>query len=63
MEVVTPDADADRETDDALKSADDAAETAALEAAVPAAKSADDEAMTAALLRINENAARLAFGG
>jgi hypothetical protein len=36
---VTPDADADRETDDVLKSADDAAETAALEAAEPRPRS------------------------
>jgi hypothetical protein len=63
MEIVTPDADADRETDEGLKSADVAAGAAADKAAAPAAKSADDDATRAALLSINENAARLAFGG
>jgi len=62
MEVVLPDADAARETDDVLKSADDAAGVAA-KAATPAVKSADDEAAEIrARLSISENAARLAFG-
>jgi phage head maturation protease len=62
MEVVLPDADAARETDDVLKSADEAAGVAA-KAATPAAKSADDEAAEIrARLSISENAARLAFG-
>jgi HK97 family phage prohead protease len=56
-EVITPDADADRE-----KSADDTADTAAL-AAEPTVKSTDDEAVEAALLSLQENAAQLAFGG
>lgn len=62
MEIVLPDADAARETDDVLKSADEAAGAAA-KAAAPAAKSADDEAAEIrARLSISENAARLAFG-
>jgi hypothetical protein len=62
-EVITPDADADRETADASKSADITAGAAAEQAAAPTVKSADDEARDAALLSITENAARLAFGG
>lgn len=63
MEVVLPDADADRETDDALKSAASAAESAALEAADPAAKAADVELAEArARLSVIENAAHFAFG-
>ena len=62
MEVVTPDADADREADETLKSADVTAEPAADQAADSAVKSADTEA-AAALARIAENAAQLAFGG
>jgi HK97 family phage prohead protease len=62
MEVVLPDADAARETDDVLKSADEAAGVAA-KAATPAVKSADDQdAEILARFRISENAARLAFG-
>ena len=62
-EVVVPDADADREEADSLKSADNAAEAAAVEAAAPAVKSADEAEIKAALLSITENAAHFAFGG
>ena len=61
MEVVLPDADADRETDDVLKSADDAAGVAA-KAAAPAAKSADEDELIRIRQHVSENAARLAFG-
>ena len=63
MEVVVPDADASRETDDVLKSTDDATGKATAEAAAdPAAKSADEDVEFRARLSISENAARLAFG-
>jgi hypothetical protein len=62
MEIVTPDADADRETEDQLKSADTAADTAA-EAAESTAKSTDDREAAEALARAIENAAHFAFGG
>jgi hypothetical protein len=63
METVVPDADADREADDALKSAVDAADPAA-QAAGSAADTADiktpNEVLTAMLE--NRHAARFAFG-
>lgn len=61
MEIVTPDADADRETEDELKSATDAADAAA-KAAASAAEVADVDTFATRQV-INENAARFAFGG
>jgi hypothetical protein len=57
---VPTDADAPEATP--AESADESADTAA-EAAEPTEESTDEKAMRDALLRINENAARLAFGG
>lgn len=69
MEIVTPDADADRETGDALKShqvsdrsADQAAEAAATKAAAPAAKSADEGSVMSARVALVEQEALLQFG-
>ena len=63
MEIVTPDADANRETDDVPKSTDTATGKAtAPAAAIPAAKSADpSDAEIRFRMSINENAARFAF--
>lgn len=61
MEVVTPDPDADREPDAALKSATAAAEAAAPGAAAEAAVVADSEELKA-LLSVTEHATRLLFG-
>lgn len=65
LEIVTPDADADREYDETLKSASDAADPAA-PAAGSAAEDADAVSKTPddvqARLRVTENAARFAFG-
>lgn len=61
MEVVQPDADAARDSDDSLKSASDAAGDADRKSASPAAEDADQ--IRAVLgLSIIENAARFAFG-
>lgn len=64
METVVPDADADRETDDALKSTDPATtEATAPAAADVAAKAADEQdAEIRARFSVMENAARFAFG-
>lgn len=60
VEDVTPDADVDRQQEDE-KSASDAAEDADHKSASPAAEDADQ--IRSALLSINEDAARFAFGG
>lgn len=60
MEIVTPDADADRETDDVLKSADRAADVAA-KAAASAAESADDGSANLARWDEDKPAAAKAF--
>jgi hypothetical protein len=64
MEIVTPDADADRETADELKSTGTATDKATADAAAEsAAKSADTELVEArARLSVIENAAHFAFG-
>lgn len=64
MEIVTPDADADRETDDVLKSTDTATTKATADAAaLVAAKSADDENdEIRSRPSVTQNAARFAFG-
>lgn len=63
MEIVLPDADASRETDDVLKSTDAATGKATANAAADsAAKSADEDAEIRARFRLSENAARIAFG-
>lgn len=63
MEIVTPDADADRETDDGLKSTAATAEATGSPAADAAADAADDETVERrSHLGVIENAALLAFG-
>lgn len=63
LEVITPDADAATEPDQA-QSADPAAETAAAKATAASTAEATDEDLTAkALAGIAENAAHIAFGG
>lgn len=64
MEIVTPDADADRETGDELKSTDAATEKATASAAASsAATSADDETVEFRMRQgVIEDAARFAFG-
>ncbi|MGZ4663596.1 MAG: hypothetical protein ACXV5Q_00720 [Frankiaceae bacterium] len=63
MEVVVPDADAFRETDDFLKSTAPATvEATGTPAAAIAAKAADEDAEIRARMSVIENAARFAFG-